>query len=137
MAKASLEDFFVQNPICRKFEGNPDFAEIFNILSQDESIIRMLDAADAGKPALGPCVPQIESYVTSRVHPAIDLSDDYTRQTIGRAVKTVLAPFGYEPTEPKKLPKEINAQFFSSASHYRFSLNASATMRVAKVVEEV
>ena len=65
------------------------------------------------------------------------LDDNFTKQAVGLMVKTILEPFGYVVWKQKNLPKSINATKFQTASVYRRDITKTATMRVAKYVEEV
>lgn len=136
--KAAYNDFLTENPNCSGFAANQDAIEIFDLLSKDESIIAMIEASEAGKPALSACVLEIESLIKSKSAPTVDLSDEFTRTVVGRMVKTVLSPFGYRPLkqrQQKPLSRSLKAEFFVTASCY--SLTAPAVMRVVKRIEEV
>lgn len=133
--KATFDDFIAQNPNCKKYDGNPEAIHIFdNILSKEENIIAMIDASDAQKPALSACVNEVEAYYKSIPNPVFDLTDDFTKQAVGRMVKTVLEPFGYQPHKQKDMPKACLAEFITSATVYKFIGNA--TMRVVRKIEE-
>ncbi len=136
MPKATFADFIFQNPNCKKYDGNPDTMRVFDILSDDDNIISMVDATTAGKPALTPCVGKVEQFVNSRTNPSIDLNDDFTKQAIGRMVKSILEPFGYKTCRQKDLPKDTNAKYFKSATYYTVDPMAHATMKIVKCVAE-
>lgn len=133
--KATFNDFLSENPNCSKFAGNTDALYIFDLLSKDESIINMVDASEAGKPALSACVKEIEEFFDNQQNPSVDLTDGFTRTAIGRMVKTILAPFGYEPTVQKDLPKAVRGKYFTSASCYEKT--GTASMRIVRTIEEV
>jgi hypothetical protein len=133
--KATFEDFLAQNPNCSKFDGNPDAIAIFNLLSKDENIIGMIDASEAGKPALSACVNEIEAYFDSQQNSMVDLTDNFTRTAVGRMVKTIIAPFGYEVTVQKDLPKASKSKYFTSASCY--AKTGIATMKVIRTITAV
>lgn len=133
--KATFNDFLKENPNCSKFANNPDAIAIFNILSKEENIIAMIDASNAGKPALSACVSEVESFFDNSNNPTIDLRDGFTRTVIGRMVKSILAPFGYEPSIQKDLPKATPAKYFTSASCYEKTDTAS--MRIVRTIEEI
>lgn len=129
--KATLDDYFTENTNCQKFRGNHDFQHIFEqILSTDANIIAMIDVSEAGKPALSACVNQIEAYCDSQTAPTIDLKDDFTKQAIGRAIRTILLPFGYEVKKQKDIPRSYQAKYFTSASVY--ALTGPAVLCVQK-----
>lgn len=133
--KASFNDFIVQNPNCKKFAADPEAKHIFEkILSKDENIIDMIDASKAKKPALSACVKEVEAYYKSISSPSFDLTNDFTKQALGRMVKTVLEPFGYQPHSQKDMPKNCSAEFVTSAMTYMFVGNAS--MKVVQRIEE-
>lgn len=133
--KATFNDFIAENPNCSKFDGNPDAIAIFDLLSKDDSIIAMIDASEAGKPALAACVDETEAYFDSLTNPAIDLNDGFTRTAVGRMIKTILNPFGYEVTVQKDLPKASRGKYFTSASCY--AKTGTATMKVVRTIAEV
>lgn len=133
--KATFDDFIAENPNCSKFKGDPDAISVFDILSKDENIISMIDVSEAGKPALTACVKEIETFFENQNNPTFDLTDGFTRTAAGRMIKTVLAPFGYEVTVQKDLPKASDAKYFTSASCYEKS--GTATMKVVRTIAEV
>jgi len=133
--KAAFSDFLADNPNCSKYDGNPDAIAIFDILSKDENIIAMIDASEAGKPALSACVEEIEAFFDNQTNSTIDLNDGFTRTAIGRMIKTILAPFGYQVTVQKDLPKSSRGKYFTSASCYTKS--GPATMKVIRTIAEV
>jgi len=133
--KATFNDFLAENPNCSKYNGNPDAITIFDMLSKDENIISMIDASEAGKPALSACVDEIEAFFDSQQNPTLDLTDGFTRTVVGRMIKTILAPFGYEVTVQKDLPKASKGKYFTSASCYTKS--GTATMKVVRTIAEV
>lgn len=133
--KATFTDFIIQNVNCKKFTGDSEAMHIFeNILSRDENIIAMIDASKAGKPALAACLCEVETYYKGRHAPSFILTDGFTKQALGRMVKTVLEPFGYQPDKQKDMPRGIAAEFVTSAMTYKFSGNA--TMKIVHKIEE-
>lgn len=133
--KATFSDFIAQNPNCKKFSTDPEAMYIFEeILSKDENIIAMIDATKAKKPALSACVKEVETYYRSKTKPSFDLTDDFTKQAVGRMVRTILKPFGYQTDSQKDMPKSCSADFVTSAMTYRFV--GDATMRVVQKIEE-
>lgn len=132
--KATFNDFLKEHPVCSKYSNNADALRIFDLLSQDQNIISMVDASEAGKPALSACVNVVEDFFDNKKDPTIDLKDDFTRTVIGRMVKTILDPFGYEPTVQKDFSKAIGAKYFKSASCYKKTGNPS--MCVVRTIEE-
>lgn len=133
--KATFNDFIAENPNCSKFDGNPDAIAIFDLMSTDESIISMVDASEGGKPALAACVYEVEAYFDSMAKPTLDLKDGFTRTVVGRMIKTILNPFGYEVTVQKDLPKASRGKYFTSASCYEKT--GTATMKVVRTIAAV
>lgn len=133
--KATYSDFIQSNLNCSRYTADPVAQHIFQLLSQDSAIIAMLEAADQGKPALGPCVSMIETYAATLTAPSFDIQNGFERTVVGRMVKTILEPFGYRVTIQKDLPKNWKGTYFSSASCY--SLSAPASMRVVKTIVEI
>jgi hypothetical protein len=135
--KATFDDFLAQNPNCSKFAGNEDVKLIFDFLSEDLKIILMLEASDAGKPALTPWAKHLENLLLHIETPSISFDDNFTKQTVGLMVKCILAPFGYDVWKQRSLPKSAESTKFQSASVYRRNVTKAATLRIAKCVEEV
>ena len=105
---ATYNDFLNQNPNCKKFTDDEDMIYTFDFLSQDFVLVQLLEASDAGKPALAPIVENIEHIFAdpSKEH-ANTLDDNFTKQAIGLLIKTILEPFGYtvglpEQSEPQQ-----------------------------------
>ena len=135
--KTSFSDFIQANLNCSKYASDSIAQSIFDLLSQDESILAMIEAADQNKPALGPCVHMIEAYAATLTTPSFDIQKDFERTVVGRMVKAILEPFGYRVTTQKDLPKCWKGQYFSSASCYALSAPEGAVMRVVKKIEEI
>lgn len=137
--KAKFNDFILQNPNCSKFAGNSDAMLIFEILSRDESIIKMIEACDHGKPALTPLAHEIEQALLNLKNPTISFHDNFTKQAVGLMIKTILKPFGYEAYVQKSLPKDAKSNEFSSASVYRIDPKSEnkPTMKVVKSIVEI
>lgn len=135
---ATYNDFITQNPNCRKFENDDDMQNVFAFLSQDFIIVQMIDASEAGKPALAPVTVNVEHFFAdpNKSHDN-SLDDNFTKQAVGLMIKTILEPFGYTVWKQKDLPKSINATKFQSASTYRFDVLAPRSMKIVKRVEEI
>jgi hypothetical protein len=135
---ATFSDFIAQNPNCKKFENDDDMMNIFEFLSRDYILIQLLDASEAGKPAISPIATNIEHFFADLTKTHVNtLDDNFTKQAVGLMVKTILAPFGYIVWKQKDLPKSARAEKFQSASVYRFDHSAPRSMRVVKRIEEV
>ena len=140
MPKATFETFLEESPPWRSLACNSDARRIFEILSRDDAIIAMMEYAEAGKPALSPCVPDIETFFDSLEHPTVDLRDSFFRQGIGCFVKSILKPLGYSPravNQQKGIPAESKARYFKSASCYERNPAITPTLRVIKKLEEI
>ncbi|WP_366923866.1 hypothetical protein MFMK1_000782 [Metallumcola ferriviriculae] len=134
--KATFNDFIRKAPNYKKFKGNAEAIHIFNeILSDDQNIIVMIDASEAGKPALCACLEQVEDYYLSQAFPTFDLRDNFTKQALGTMVRIVLEPFGYLTKSQKDIPKSYNARFVTSAMTY--AKTGPATMRVVRRIEQI
>lgn len=132
--KATYSDFLAENPNCSKYKNNIEAIEIFNILSKDDSIIKMVDASQAGRPALSACVQDVEAYFDGLKNPTFDLTTDFPRTVVGRMVKTILAPFGFVSVRQKDMPKTVNAKLFKSASIYEY--RTTPRMKIERKVVE-
>lgn len=133
--KTTFQKFLNDHPSCGKFQGNAEAILIFEYLSKDDSIIRMIDACDSGKPAITPVAREIEELLAGVSNATISFEDNYTKQTVGVMVKSILEPFGYVVTGQKMLPRGCGANQFKSASCYKFSPDAPACLRVVKRIE--
>lgn len=133
--KATFEDFLIENSNCSGFTENVDAIEIFELLSEDEVIIDMIELSDQGRPALEACIKRVESWYSNQSNNLIDLNDDFTRKAIGRMIKTILLPFGYEVCSRKAISKQCGSNFFTSASCYKKT--GIARLKVVKKIEEM
>lgn len=134
--KATYQDYRNENPRCANL-GGATAPAVFDLLSQDANIIAMIDASEQGKPALTPCVQQIEDFLLSRADPDFDVTQHKVRQAVGCMVKTILRPFGYRWLKRENhLPKGTD-RYFAGASRYSLSAPEEATMKVVKQIEEI
>ena len=139
---ASYNDFLEENPKCgRDLESNIHAQAIFMSLSSEDNIIKMIDASEAGRPAIEAVVARIESYFEFNRTADFDISNDQRRTVVGCMIKSILKPFGYLPVKPatrtqKELSKSVNAKHFKSGSCYEFDAAAPATMEVARFIRE-
>ena len=133
--KATYIDFISANPNCSNFEDNKDAQKVFDFLNQDENIIKMVEFADQGKPALAGCVFELEAFFDTMNSTILDFNDGFTRTVIGRMIKAILEPFGYLVTKQKDFTKNRKGKYFTSASCY--SLTGPASMQIVKRVEEI
>ena len=135
---ATYENFIKQNPNCKKFENDEVMQDIFNFLSREYVLTQLIDASEAGRPALTPVVENVEHFFIDKTKEyAHTLDDNFTKQAIRLMVKTILEPFGYVVWKQKDLPKMSRATKFSSASAYKFDILAPRTMKVVKRIEEI
>lgn len=142
--KATYDDYMTEAPNCRKFLNNEDMQEVFAYLSQDESIFRMVDACEAGRPALEPVAAEVEAIFGKRPEEGKPtLEEDFTKQAVGMLVRTILKPFGYVVATQKNLSianltsEEIKNRKFRSASVYRFDEDAPRSLRIVRRIEPV
>lgn len=133
--KATFNDFLIENPSCNGFSSSTDAECIFDILSKDENIIAMVEAVEQGRPGLEPCISELETWYEKTPLSDVSLNDEFARKAIGRMVKTILEPFGYEVSSRKSISKSINSQFFKTASCYKRT--GKARLKVVKQIVEV
>ena len=133
--KANYTDFISANPNCSNYADNKDAQKIFDFLNQDDIIIKMVEFADQGKPALAGCVLELEKFFDAMNSAKIDFNDGFTRTVVGRMIKTILEPFGYLVTKQKDFTKNRKGKYFTSASCY--DLKGPASMHIVKRVEEL
>ncbi|MCL2321568.1 MAG: hypothetical protein FWC47_05600 [Oscillospiraceae bacterium] len=135
---ATYEDFIKQNPNCKKYETDDVMKNIFDFLSREYVLTQLIDASEAGRPALAPVVENVEHFFMDRTKEYIHtLDDNFTKQAVGLMIKTILEPFGYVVWKQKDLPKKSGAIKFQTASAYRFNPLAPRTMKVVKRIEEI
>lgn len=113
--KSTFSDFLLDSPNCKSLKDNKDAIAIFDILSKDENIITMIEMSEMGKPALAACVSQVEQYYDSRKFSTFNLKESFYKQSVGRMVKSIVSPFGYEPA----IPRRMSTKYFTSATSYR------------------
>ncbi len=141
--KATYQDFLDENPKCGKdLILNQHAQATFYLLSSDRNIIAMIDASEAGRPAIEATYSDVEDYYDRNKSSDFDLTNDHRRTVVGCMIKTILAPFGYLPVEPKtKTQKELSrsarAKYFKSGSCYYFDPTAPATMQICRTVMEI
>ena len=133
--KATYDDFITANPNCSCYRHNLDAQIIFDFLNSDDIIIKMIESADQGKPALAGCIIELEAFYKTLPNCTVDFADAFTRTVIGRMIKTILEPFGYHVTKKKDFTKNKNSEFFTSASCY--ALTGYATMHIVKSIEPI
>jgi len=138
--QAKYEDFLNEHPKCGKdlVENRPAFL-IFNKLSVEENIVAMIDASNAGRPAIEAVVLSIEEFHDFNKSTEFDISEGQRRTVVGCMIKTVLARFGYLPVESetkrqKEISKAVPAKYFTSGTCYTFDESAPATMRIRKTI---
>lgn len=133
--KNTFQDFTVSAPFCRKFESNAYYQKVFDFLSQDEIIIKMIEASENERPALAACCQELEAFCKN--FPSSEFKFDHeTKQNIGRMIKVILEPFGYIPNKSKGISDKISKQF-QNASCYSIDNNAKPTLKVVKRIEEI
>lgn len=135
--KTTMKEFFDKNKNCKKLKGKAETILIFDHLSKDDSIIKMINACNFGKPALTPVAKEIEDLLNSIVNPSISLDDNFTKQAVGLMVKSILEPFGYTVCGQKKLPNGTGAEKFVSASCYKLDPKVQRTMEVVNTIVEI
>lgn len=129
--KTTFSDFLLDSPMCSSLKNNEDASAVFNILSKDENIIAMIEMSDLGKPALAACIGEVEQYYDSRKFSTFDLKEGFYKQSVGRMVKSIVAPFGYEPATQKRM----STKYFSSAASYRKT--KPATLKIKKEIVKI
>jgi len=131
--KTSFKEFFKENQIYNGFENDAVAKYVFDsILSKDENIIAMIECNDAGEPALCGCIFEIEQYCTINNQSKFNLSNDFAKQALGRMVRSVLLPFGYESKSQKRIPNKYNSVYVKSAK--TFSKIKPAVLRIEKKI---
>lgn len=133
--KATFEDFIKENPNCSGFYDLADARELFNLLSKDENIIKMIEISEMKKPALVACLNDIHEWYENKGQCELNLLDSFTKTVVGRMIKSILAPFGYRVTKQKDIPKAASKKYFSSASCYELLAPEEATLHIVKRIE--
>lgn len=133
MPKATFADFVRQNPSYRVKFDNKETRHVFdNILSDNYTISGMIHASNVGAPALDVCMREIEDFFNNSPSKEFDLEDAYTRQGLGKLVKTVLEPFGYVPDSRKTM---IHRDYVKTSTVY--AIKEQPRMKVLIEIVEV
>ena len=133
--KSTFEDFIKENTYCSGFYDLADARELFNLLSKDENIIKMIEISEMKKPALVACLNDIHEWYENKGQCELNLLDSFTKTVVGRMIKSILAPFGYRVTKQKDIPKAASKKYFSSASCYELLAPEEATLHIVKRIE--
>ncbi|TSI07908.1 hypothetical protein [Lysinibacillus sp. BW-2-10] len=108
--------FFENNPTCNGFKDNVSFNELFSWLEEATQVFNMIQACNNNQAALEGVVKELEEKYSNRSD--LDLTDHFTRRTIGRVVKEILIDFGYIQTGEKSLSQgEYFNRFPKEVSH--------------------
>lgn len=113
-----IKEFVKNNPTFRKYEKNVTANTILYIVSEMTNVAAMVKLSKEGKPALAACAETIESFVERSKDPALDLSDRFVRNMVGRMVSEVMALYGYRACGQKALPRSNKLKYFVSGSCY-------------------
>lgn len=108
-----------ERAIGKKLAANPFFRSLYELLMEEQNQIAMVEASGVGKPAIEACVRQIEEYVAAHPESGIDLSDNHTKQSLGRVVKYILEPFGYVPDKKRVISKKSGSNSITSGTIYK------------------
>ena len=141
--RATYSDFLNQNPKCGKdLEKSKHGQAIFKLLNEDRNIIAMVYTSKAGGPAIEAVALNVEAYFERHRPSDFDITKGQRRTVVGCMIKSILAPFGYVPLEPKtrrqkELSKTSNARYFSSGTCYEFKSGKGVTMKVVSKVEPI
>ena len=132
--KATFEDFLKENQNCRGLGKSINAKKIFDLLSKDENIIKMIEITELGYPALAPCIKLVEKYSNN-----IDMNfnDFFPKTAVGKMVKTILKPFGYESTNQKEISQIYRGKYFKSASCYKRLGKARLEVIVTKEIRNI
>lgn len=132
--KATFEDFLKENQNCRGLGKSINAKKIFDLLSKDENIIKMIEITELGYPALAPCIKLVEKYSNN-----IDMNfnDSFPKTAVGKMVKTILKPFGYESTNQKEISQIYRGKYFKSASCYKRLGKARLEVIVTKEIRNI
>ena len=132
--KATFEDFLKENQNCRGLGKSINAKKIFDLLSKDENIIKMIEITELGCPALAPCIKLVEKYSNN-----IDMNfnDFFPKTAVGKMVKTILKPFGYESTNQKEISQIYRGKYFKSASCYKRLGKARLEVIVTKEIRNI
>ena len=130
----TFDDFLKENKKCSGLSDNLDAQEVFEILSTEVNIIKMLELCDQKQPALAACVAELKKWQDGNSGNNFPLRgagkhSDFNKTVVGRMVKTILAPFGYTPYTRKTIPTKYGSTDFSSASCYKKTENASLMVK--------
>lgn len=110
-----------ERAIGKKLASNPYFQGLYELLMEEQNQIAMVEASNAGKPAIEACVRHIEEYVAAYPESGIDLADNHTKQSLGRVVKYILEPFGYTPEKKRVFSRRSESNYITSGTIYKLT----------------
>jgi len=138
----TFQNYLEENSRFQNICNTADFRYIYeNILLVDDTIIKMIDAAEHKITPVSIPAKEIESYVGSSsiiLDRAIDEKvADLNRQAIGTMIFHILNQFGYEKIKDhnRQIPNNYKGEYLSTGATY--SKTGIASMRIVKRIEEV
>jgi len=133
--KASFEEYLEENPNCKKFTDNTGAIAVFSFLSDDSNITKMVASSEGGRPALLGCLRELEDFYDGLNERSFSFEDKFVRNSVGRMVATIMAPFGYIPVGQVNFSQTNKGRYFSSAN--RYEKKGVAHLQVIRKVERV
>lgn len=132
----SYEDLInTERAIGKRLAANPFFRGLYELLMEEQNQIAMVEASNAGKPAIEACVKQIEEYVAAHPESGIVLSDNHTKQSLGRVVKYILDPFGYTPVAKRVFSRSSESNYITSGTIYQLTVEDPELIISKRIVQ--
>ena len=138
----TFQNYLEENSRFQNICNTADFRYIYeNILLVDDTIIKMIDAAEHEITPVSIPAKEIESYAKSSsiiLDRTIDEKvADLNRQAIGTMIFHILNQFGYEKIKDhnRPIPNNYKGKYLSTGATY--SKTGIASMQIVKRIEEV
>jgi len=109
-------NFIQANPTYKQLESDPTIEAVYDYLSLPNSVYEMIEACKRGKSALSGVVVELEKMFPDLLQ-VLPNNKNFIKQAIGVIIKHILSSFGYAPTKPVRIPRNLS-NFFSSAHTY-------------------
>ena len=108
--------------------GKTGVRDIFQYLSDPNTVNKMIVASDMGFPAIAAIVQDLENtFTATSTFPVTTVGSNknaVARQNVGRMIKFIMRLYGYLPvagrlSERAKIPNAVGAKFFATGAVYQ------------------
>lgn len=128
----TFEGYIKSDKKMNKIADNEDAKKIFDYLCLPKCVYNMIIFSKIGLPAITGIAKELEDlYGNSKTFP---LSNDRSKQVIGKMISYILSFYGYSPvvvkSNEKRLRKFVGARYFKSSSVYQKTHKASLIIKL-------